>query len=385
MTGNPKILIFTDWFLPAYKAGGPIRSVANIVEYLNEDFTFYIATSDRDLGDDRPYSGLEIDKWLIKDFGNIIYLSPTKRNFKNLGNILREVNPDVVYLNSMFSLKFTILPLVIIKKVNFKGKVVLAPRGMLGAGALGIKPVKKNLFLKFGKLFGVFSNINWHATSVEERKEIELVFGLKSQIKIAKNIPREFLVENRKKESGFLDILFYSRISMKKNLLEGLRMLEKGHFDGHLVLEIVGPIESQDYWQECQRVIERIETSKNNVIIKVIGAINSNHAQEYFERNHLFFLPTRHENFGHVIAEALSSSMPVLLSDQTPWVNIKEEKAGFDLSINDEDAFVKAINQFLGMDQTEYDHWSKGARDFFDKQINLESIVNETRSVFLPL
>ena len=32
-----KLLVFTDWYLPAYKAGGPVRSIANIVAHLKDE------------------------------------------------------------------------------------------------------------------------------------------------------------------------------------------------------------------------------------------------------------------------------------------------------------------------------------------------------------
>ncbi len=43
----------------------------------------------------------------------------------------------------------------------------------------------------------------------------------------------------------------------------------------------------------------------------------------------LFFLPTLGENFGHVIYEALSAGLPVLLSDQTPWGQVNAQGAGW--------------------------------------------------------
>ena len=52
---KPVILIFIDWYLPAYKAGGPVRSIANLVENLKNDFIFKIVTGDRDLGDTKPF------------------------------------------------------------------------------------------------------------------------------------------------------------------------------------------------------------------------------------------------------------------------------------------------------------------------------------------
>ena len=41
-----------------------------------------------------------------------------------------------------------------------------------------------------------------------------------------------------------------------------------------------------------------------------------------------FVFPTLGENFGHVIAESLASSCPVICSDQTPWTPVLEAGGG---------------------------------------------------------
>ena len=43
------ILAFVDHFLPGFKAGGPVRTLANIVDRLGDEFEFKIVTRDRDL------------------------------------------------------------------------------------------------------------------------------------------------------------------------------------------------------------------------------------------------------------------------------------------------------------------------------------------------
>ena len=50
-----KILLFTDWYEPGYKAGGPIQACKNVVSVLKEQYDFYIICSDRDLGETSPY------------------------------------------------------------------------------------------------------------------------------------------------------------------------------------------------------------------------------------------------------------------------------------------------------------------------------------------
>ena len=54
-----KIIVFIDWYLPAYKAGGAITSVLNMVDLLYNHIDFYIITGDRDLNDSEPFSNIK--------------------------------------------------------------------------------------------------------------------------------------------------------------------------------------------------------------------------------------------------------------------------------------------------------------------------------------
>ena len=47
---RPVILAAIDWYLPAYRAGGPIRSLSNVVAALGGDIDFRIVCGNRDLG-----------------------------------------------------------------------------------------------------------------------------------------------------------------------------------------------------------------------------------------------------------------------------------------------------------------------------------------------
>ena len=128
---KPKILVFIDWFLPGYKAGGPIRSVANIVLGLKDSFDFYVIASDRDLGENEPYPDVKLNEWLAQDGYHVIYLSPERQSWRNLQGLIHGQNFDVIYFNSLFSFKFTLLPLLICKRTGISAsKILLAPRGM---------------------------------------------------------------------------------------------------------------------------------------------------------------------------------------------------------------------------------------------------------------
>ena len=80
MKDKPNILIFIDWYLPGKNAGGPIRSVANIVGKFSDEINFFIITSNSDFGDEVPYTNVKTDTWLKVNDAQVKYLSeaPTK-------------------------------------------------------------------------------------------------------------------------------------------------------------------------------------------------------------------------------------------------------------------------------------------------------------------
>jgi glycosyltransferase involved in cell wall biosynthesis len=90
-------------------------------------------------------------------------------------------------------------------------------------------------------------------------------------------------------------------------------------------------------------------------------------------------LPTQGENFGHAIFEALSAGKPVLISNQTPWRNLTPAKAGWDLSLQQPDHFVQALQQAIDFNQQEYDAWSYAAWQFvrrFVQESDLQKAYN---------
>ena len=62
-----KILMFTDWYEPGFKAGGPIQACKNVVASLKGEYDFFILCSDRDQGDKMPYTDIAINQWITKE------------------------------------------------------------------------------------------------------------------------------------------------------------------------------------------------------------------------------------------------------------------------------------------------------------------------------
>src|SRR5690606_18457999 len=117
----------------AYKAGGPVQSIHNMVKVLKNDFIIDVVCSAKDLGERQALSGIEPDRWnAFDDNVNVYYVH--KSGFGAVAKAIRDRNPDTVYINGVFLPLFNWMPLLM---ARLKGKrIVFSPRGMLQAGAL---------------------------------------------------------------------------------------------------------------------------------------------------------------------------------------------------------------------------------------------------------
>lgn len=150
-----KILIFTDYFLPGYKGGGPITSISNLVSLLNQYFDILICTRDKDFGNTESYKNIQSNEVATYQEFNVIYLSDF--NKQTMTKTIEEFNPDVIYLNSFFSKTTQIVTLL--NKFIFKKNLIVAPRGELQENALNIKKIKKSVYLFLYKLLNIYKNL----------------------------------------------------------------------------------------------------------------------------------------------------------------------------------------------------------------------------------
>jgi len=378
MEGKAKVLVMVDWFEPGFKAGGPIRSAVNFADQLESMLDIHVLTTDRDLGDAAPYSGIVADRWSSRGMHHVFYASPGRLGWSSIKAIVHDVAPAHLYLNSMFSLPFTILPLLMRKMGAINADILLAPRGMLRVSALAHKARKKKIYLALCKALGLYKGVTFHATDAQEELDVRKMFGESTHVFRAGNLParqkplRAALV----KAPGSLRMLFVGRIHPIKNLDFLLRAL-KG-VGGKVELTVVAPKEDRNYWENCRALIDGLGSS---VTVTVLEHVPHAEIEEHILVNHIFALPTKGENFGHAIYESLSAGRPVLVSDQTPWRNLEAKKAGWDLPIDDPAVFRVRIDLMLEMGQDEFIEWCEGAwnlaRDYQDQAALRQSYTKQ--------
>jgi glycosyltransferase involved in cell wall biosynthesis len=320
-----RVLATSQLFEPGFRGGGPIRSVAHIVDTVSDEIELSLITRDRDLGTREPYLGLS-GQWLRRGRANIFYLNThSPRQWLQLWRQLRKVPFDLIYVNSLWDPTFTVLPILAVRfRLIHAARVMIAPRGELSPGALSLKSRKKALFAKWWSHRLNKMDVLWHAFTEYEAGEIRTHF------------PWAQIVVNQEQVSlpdgplppidcpeGPPRFVFISRISPKKNL--DLALAAVGRVSEPIVFDIYGPLENSTYWSKCQALIAQLP---RHVRVEYRGELTPANVRRTFSLYDAFVFPTRGENFGHVIAESLSASCPVICSDKTPWTAILEAGGG---------------------------------------------------------
>jgi glycosyltransferase involved in cell wall biosynthesis len=366
-----KLLIITRWYLPAVKSGGTVRSITALVNGLKDEFSINILTSDRDLGATEPYENIEFNTLTKHNGTPIIYLS--QLNIKNIKKYIELINPDIIYINSFFDITTQVIMFLKLRG-EIKAEIILAPRGELAKGALSIKANKKRVYLFLYKLFNLSKGITFHATSPEDALDIKNNFP-NNKVEIIQN-PKE---ENRVnytlpiKEKNSLKMVFISRIAPVKNLLYALKILEKIEINGFLTFDIYGPDEDKNYWNACQEVIAKLPS---NIEINYKGFVHPSEISATLSKYHLFFLPTKGENFGHAIVEAMQVGLIPLISNKTPWQNLETINSGFSLSLeNNTSSFTHAIIKVLEMENESFIACSTNVKSYITQKINIKKNI----------
>jgi len=403
---KPTVLVLAHFYLPGTMAGGPIRSISNLVDNLADIFKFKIVTADRDFGDKFPYKNIETNKWVKIGNAQVYYFYPTFRNLLGIAQLLRSTECSFIYLNSFFDPRFSFWVLLMSWVGYIHKPLLLAPRGEFSPAALNIKSFKKNLYLSCLKKLGILKSVVWQASSTLERLDInraltggsgqiDINFSMCNKVRVASDMveqmPNIFISRNltfagkilipkpnaRISSNKKLRICFASRISRMKNLDYALKILSRVRSD--VIFNIYGPLENLDYWHECKELIEKLP---QNIEVNVLGAYKNEDIEMIFGANDILFLPTQGENFGHVIFEALKFGLPALISDRTLWVDFEINKAGWIGSLSQPDYFVAVIERLAKMSIDELLDFRKGAVDYARNYMQNNAALNETKQLF---
>lgn len=363
MKAPARVVVTCPTFEPGFRGGGPVKSVAQIIDSAPSDLDVVLITSDRDLGASDPYPALS-GRWVRRATASVFYLSRrSPAQWARLIVALRRRPIKLLYVNSLWEPYFSVAPIALSVLGIIPAKLLLiAPRGELSQAALAIKARKKRWFLRFWRPVLGRANLAWHASTESEASDISACFP-GSNIIVCSDRARIVTVASAHSEADqgrptrFISI---GRISPIKNLHVAIEALAS--LSNLVTFDIFGPIEDEKYWAECQRKIAVLPAS---VSVGYRGELNPSDVADTFARYDAFVFPTLSENFGHVVAESLAAACPVICSDRTPWTAVLADGGGQVIASPTSATLGPVLKKWANMSRRELVESSRAAHDAF--------------------
>ena len=300
------------------EASGPSYSVPKLVEALNG------AGAEAELDVLAPLPGHELGCPVVSYRVNQSLIPNLGRSRALLCGLAEKCKTaEIIHNNGLW-----MMPNVYAAKAK-KGtacKLVMAPRGCLAPWALAKGGLKKKVFGALFQYPALRAADMFHATSEKEYEEIR-AFGLKQPVAIVPigmEIPQISIKQSDQSNNQTIRTLaFFGRVHQVKSIdtmLLAWKMVAD-QFPGWRVV-IAGP--------DCgdRSRLDGIIAERQIPRVEFIGELNGQAKYDFLASADLYCLPSKTENFGITVAEALACGTPSLASGGTPWSLINEYKCG---------------------------------------------------------
>lgn len=230
-----------------------------------------------------------------------------------------------------------------------RARLVVSPHGTLSPWALSRSRLNKGIAWHLLGQKKVLRNAAlFHATSKQEQHDIRAAgyTGPIALVPYGINLPNLDSAAPRKGEQRTL--LYLSRIHPGKGvdtLLEAWQRLWTQFPDWQL--RIAGPLDNA-YAQGMQQRTRELGLGR----VEFCGELRGEAKRRACLAADLFVLPSRSENFGFAIAEALAHGLPVITTEGTPWEELPTRGCGWYCKA-DVDGLEGSLEHALRLDRTE--------------------------------
>lgn len=294
---------------------------------------------------------------------------------KEVEAYVKAENFDVVQIQSVWDPSYHKL-VKIAQKHNIP--YLITPRGMLEPWSLSQKKWKKKLAMllyqksDLRKASCIFTTADMEAKHVHE-------LGIKVPCSVIPNgIETEGYACRTSMDGVKKQILFLSRVHVKKGielLIEAYANLYPDFRDWSVV--IVGNGEA-DY---IDRLKQKVQSLRLEECIKILPPVFGEAKTKLYQESSIFCLPSYSENFGMVIAEAMSCGVPVITTTNCPWEILNETKTGWCIDLSVEN-LEKTLREAMSMNASElYDKGQRSSQLVFEN-FSYKNVAARTKELF---
>ncbi|HRR09455.1 MAG TPA: glycosyltransferase [Rhodothermales bacterium] len=295
----------------------------------------------------------------------------------HLEHLIQTQRPDIIHDHGVW-----LWSNWLVSKIACKHKIPLvnSPNGMLMPASLAHKNLLKRMSWMFYQRQVTQRASTLHVTSEVERSYLSAlgihkpVWVIPNGIRLPSTMPTKRFITPRK-------ALFLSRLHPIKGLMLLLDAWKNIRPEGW-ILEIAGP----DEGGYAAEVLKKIAENDLSAAVRVLGPVSDIEKWDLLVQADLFVLPSKSENFGIVIAEAMAAGLPVVTTTGAPWLVLKTEKMGWwveptlsalegalreglRLSPGDRSLMGMRAHQYVTTKFT----WNRIASTFLDKYRNLHT------------
>jgi glycosyltransferase involved in cell wall biosynthesis len=159
--------------------------------------------------------------------------------------------------------------------------------------------------------------------------------------------------------------LLIDAIVQIKDILDGYKIVIAGEGDDGYI----------------QSLKNRIQKHNVEIFFDFTGGIYGDKKWKLFQQSDIFILPTYSENFGIVIAEALASGTPAIVSKGAPWQELNTHRCGWWID-NDVETITKTLKEAISLSEEEYQQMGIRGRELMENNYSIEVITQKMMHLY---
>jgi glycosyltransferase involved in cell wall biosynthesis len=326
MSKKLKILHYIPTYAPAWKFGGPVLSVSQLCEGLaNLGHEVEVFTSNAGLDNQ---SELPVNQPVLRNGVKVTYFKQKPGMGINCPGMEQAVTGrakefDIIHVTGVWQRTSG----AACKAAKNQGvSYVVSPRGALSPYSWRQKTAKKLVYYLWQESYNVRNAAGIHYTSKQELEECQWLKlpgqafivpnGLNTKFWQPNPIEAKAWRQSENLQEGDFLILNVGRLHHKKGL-ELLPEVLASLMDINWQLFFVGG-DDDGTKAKLQALFQAANLSHR---IRFLDSCEPKQLSAIYSAANLFVLPSRHENFGNVVVEALACGCPVVISNKVGLYN----------------------------------------------------------------